>query len=267
MSIPISVIIITKNEEKNIYDCLNGLKEYSEIFVIDSFSIDKTKEIASSFANVKIINFKWKGQYPKKKQWSLDNVPAKNDWILLIDADEIYNDKINNEIAEKINKTGNNAFYICSNVFFQNHKLNYGRRNSKISLFKKGYAFFPEINDLHIKDFWEVEGHYQPTVNGKIGKLKNTYDHNNKNNFYNLMQKHDMYSTWQANIHENIYGNGLRGLLKKIFLNSRFTPLIAFIDSYFFKIGFLDGYYGYAYAKFRYNYYLQTYLKRLHRNS
>ena len=259
--IPVSVFVLTKNEEHNISECLNALKDYKEVFVIDSNSEDNTVNIAKGYKNVSVMNFDWDGKYPKKKQWAIENIKTNTDWILFIDADEVFNAELNEEVSKAI-KGKENAFLMAADVWFMDKKMKHGRKHSKILLLRKGFAHFPEINDLHVKHMWEVEGHYQPTIKGKVGKLKNKYEHNDKKGLYDMLEKHNMYSSWQAEVQDNIYGHGIRGIIKKLYHSLPFMPTMTFLDSYIFRLGFLDGQVGYDYAKFRAYYYWQTRIKK-----
>jgi glycosyltransferase involved in cell wall biosynthesis len=99
----VTVIIITKNEEKNIEKCLNACSPVSEIFVVDSKSNDRTVEIAKKFIPKKnVIDFQWNGMWPKKRQWSLLNLPISNEWVLMLDADMVPTKEFWNELNYKI---------------------------------------------------------------------------------------------------------------------------------------------------------------------
>ncbi len=76
--IPVSVIVMTLNEELNIVNCLKSLERFDEVFVVDSNSTDRTCQIAAEMG-AKPVNFSWNRQYPRKKQWSLDNLPFSHD--------------------------------------------------------------------------------------------------------------------------------------------------------------------------------------------
>ena len=93
----VSIIIMTKNEEARIEACLNGVRDFDDVWVVDSCSDDKTIEIAADMG-AQIFDFKWNEQYPKKKQWCLENVPVKHDFVFLVDADEIVTPELVEEI-------------------------------------------------------------------------------------------------------------------------------------------------------------------------
>ena len=90
----ISVIVITKDEEKNIFDCLKSVEWADEIIVVDSESSDKTIELAKKFTE-KIFIRMWEGYVPQKK-YALSL--ASNDWVLSLDADERMTEELKNEI-------------------------------------------------------------------------------------------------------------------------------------------------------------------------
>ncbi len=95
--IPVSVIVVTKNEEKRIERCLDALRGFDEIAVVDSQSTDATRDIARA-CGAKVVNFAWNGRYPKKFQWCLDNLALKHDWAFFVDADEIVTPELVEEI-------------------------------------------------------------------------------------------------------------------------------------------------------------------------
>ncbi|MBO1345905.1 MAG: glycosyltransferase [Hormoscilla sp. GUM202] len=106
--IPVSVLIPAKNEERNIRACLDILKRADEIFVVDSQSSDRTVEIAESFdkdpdyGQVRVVQFYYNGHWPKKKNWSLENLPFRNEWVLIVDCDERITTELWDEIATAI---------------------------------------------------------------------------------------------------------------------------------------------------------------------
>ena len=100
--LPITCVILTKNEEKAIWECLSSVDFCQQIIVVDSNSTDLTSKIVCDFGS-ELINFTWNGTYPKKKQWALQHPRVRNDWILLLDADERISIQLKNEIAGFMN--------------------------------------------------------------------------------------------------------------------------------------------------------------------
>jgi glycosyltransferase involved in cell wall biosynthesis len=84
---PISILIPAKNESANLAACLESCRFADEIVVIDSASTDGTREIAARFGAI-VVDFKWDGRFPKKKNWALAQVPWRHEWVFILDADE-----------------------------------------------------------------------------------------------------------------------------------------------------------------------------------
>src|SRR5580698_5260907 len=87
-SVPVSVIVPVKNEAENLNRCLPALTWADEIFVVDSQSTDETEKVAGAWG-ARVVQFHFNGTYPKKKNWALDQLPLRNEWVLIVDADEI----------------------------------------------------------------------------------------------------------------------------------------------------------------------------------
>ena len=96
----VSGLIITHNEEKNIREVLECFDFCDEIVIVDSFSTDRTLEIAETFPNVKIIQNKFEN-FTEQRNLALDN--AKNDWVLFLDGDERITPELKAEIIETLN--------------------------------------------------------------------------------------------------------------------------------------------------------------------
>src|SRR5579884_3933386 len=91
--LPVSVIIAARNEERNLPRCLEALRDTAEVFVIDSQSSDATPEIARSYG-AQVVQFHYRGGWPKKRQWALDTLPLNCEWVLLLDADEVLTEEL-----------------------------------------------------------------------------------------------------------------------------------------------------------------------------
>ena len=103
--VPVSVLIPAKNEESNLPACLESVARADEIFVVDSQSEDRSIEICEEFG-AKVVQFHFNGTWPKKKNWSLENLPFRNEWVLIVDCDERITDASWDEIFEKIQAPG-----------------------------------------------------------------------------------------------------------------------------------------------------------------
>ena len=160
-------------------DCIRSLRSFSEIIVVDSQSTDDTKRLALNL-NVSFVDFEWNGFYPKKRQWSLDNITFQNDWILFVDADERVSVELVEELREFMqnNSLSFSAGSIPIDYYFAGTKLRFGQRPKKTVLLRMGYVYFPIIDDLNAAGMGELEGHYQPLVNGKLKKFTNRIQHN-----------------------------------------------------------------------------------------
>src|SRR5262252_9137427 len=96
MTAPVSALVPTLNEEVNLAECLASLGWVDEIFVVDSFSSDRTIEVArAGGANVVQHAFE---SYSRQKNWALDTLPFRNDWVLIVDADERVTRELRREI-------------------------------------------------------------------------------------------------------------------------------------------------------------------------
>lgn len=103
----LTVIILTKDEELHIKRCLDNINDIAkEIFIIDSFSNDKTIEIAKEYPKVKILQHKWCNNYAMQFNWGLDNAPITGKWILRLDADEYLLPELITELTQKLSSLG-----------------------------------------------------------------------------------------------------------------------------------------------------------------
>ncbi len=252
--IPVSVLIVTKNAAEGLAATLESLEDFSEILVIDSHSTDGTRLIAAAH-KVPVIPYQWNGQYPKKRQWCLENVAVENEWILFLDADEIVTDALRREIADTLSDTKHAAFFLRGQPVFCGKPLKYGRWNNKIVLFRKGALRYPELPDTHTP-MGEIEGHVQPFVTGTVGQLKNALLHDAADDLDAWIDRHQRYAAWQAEIdaaNTNLSASerGARRIAKRFFAALPLRPVWVFMDSYVWKKGALDGSPGFHYATAR----------------
>lgn len=114
--LPITVIILTYNEEKNIDDCLKSVHGWvEEIFIIDSYSTDKTLEIVQKYTD-KIYPHPFENQ-AKQFNWALKNLPIKMEWVMRLDADERWTDEGFEELREIITNNKADGIYVKMKIF------------------------------------------------------------------------------------------------------------------------------------------------------
>lgn len=259
--IPVTVIIPVKNEEFHLVKCLECLKDFSEVIVVDSFSTDKTFQIVKDFG-VLYLNFEWNGNYPKKRNWTLLNVDILNDWILFIDADEYLTHDFIVELNKTILNTTHSAFWLNYSTYFLGRKLRFGDSMKKLALFKKGAAVYERVEENHWSDL-DMEVHEHPIVKGTIGKFRSIIEHRDFGDLTKFIKKHNSYSSWEASRFLSLDSMSITQLTKRqkmkyLFLKIGLLPVIYFILSYFIKLGFLDGKRGYYFAFYKACYYFDV---------
>ena len=219
----ISVIIITKDEEKNISDCLKSVEWADEIIVVDSESTDKTVELAKKFTQ-KVITKKWDGYVPQKK-YALNL--ANNKWVLSLDADERITPELKSEILGLPTDKFAGFKIRRKNFLLDKQITSCGWGNDyQLRLFLK------EKTDL--TDRLVHEGF---TVNGSIGELQNPMLHYTFSSFTEYFNKINYYTSLKAAELVNQKGkvNGWT-----IFSHTFSAFFMVFIK----KRGFKDGVYG-----------------------
>lgn len=264
--IPVSVIIPARNEEANLPACLTSLQRADEIFVVDSNSTDKSVEISESFG-AKVVQFEFNGRWPKKKNWSLDNLPFRNEWILIVDCDERITPELWDEIALAIENTEHDGYYLNRRVFFLGKWIRHGGKypDWNLRLFKHKAGRYENLGTEDIRNTGDNEVHEHVVIPGKVGYLKSDMLHEDFRDMYHWLERHNRYSNWEARVYYNILNgkddNGTIGaslfgdavqrkrFLKKIWVRLPFRPFLRFILFYIIYRGFLDGKAGYTYGR------------------
>ena len=218
--IKVSVYIICKNEEKHIKRVLESVKEFTEIIIVDSGSIDNTLEIAKNYTD-NIYHQEWMG-FAKQKEYARSL--CSNKWVLNLDADEELTQELKQEIINTIeeNKIDGLNIKISSSYLgkFNSEKSKFNRR---IRFFRKDLGYYPE-----------KLVHESIIVNGKIKKAKGfIYDYGTID-LKTHLDKINAYSSLRAE--EKFEKNKKSSLLKLLFV----FPL-AFFKSYIIKRSFLNG--------------------------
>ena len=99
--VPVSVVVPVKNEGHQLARCLESVHWAGEIVVVDSQSADDTVAVAER-CGARVVQFRQNGPWPKKKNWALENVPFRHEWVLLLDADEVLAPDADVEIARLV---------------------------------------------------------------------------------------------------------------------------------------------------------------------
>lgn len=244
--ISVSVLVTTKNEERNLARCLQSLERFKEIIVVDSDSHDGTVKIAESFG-VPVVNFTWNGRYPKKRQWCLDTLDLKYDRVFFIDADEEATPALCDEIAALDWRC---AGYFVKGLYVRDGELlRFGMHNKKLCLFDRREIEFPVVDDLDIPGMGEIEGHYQPVLKKglrkKTGSLRNHVLHHALEDMERYRARHDGYALWRGVMSaRNSFPKdpvAARQFLKKLFWHMPCKKLFLFVHYYFIHLGFLEG--------------------------
>src|SRR5271170_657846 len=100
-ALPVSVIVPVRNEARNLPRCLESLTGFGEVYVVDSQSTDETAALAQSHG-AKLIQFRYQGGWPKKRQWAMDTLALAYNWVLLVDADEAITPALEAEIKRAV---------------------------------------------------------------------------------------------------------------------------------------------------------------------
>ena len=260
--VPVSVIVGILNEAKNLPACLKAISWADEIFVVDSGSTDGSAAIAESFG-AKVVQFKFNGIWPKKTNWSLENLPFTHEWVLIVDADEILPPEAEEEIREvcTANARGFDGYFINRRFMFMGKWLNHAYHpNWVMRLFKHRLGRYEKLTDLPT-DSGDFEVHEHVIVNGKTGYLRSCEDHYAFPTVSEFVAKHNRYSNWEARLavdrltgksSKNSFshgGIGWRNVLKAISRHLPFRPFLRFFYIYILQGGFLDGREGYYFAR------------------
>lgn len=220
----ISVIIIVKNEENNIENCLHSVKWADEIILIDSGSTDKTIEIAKQFTD-KIYFNKWQG-FAKQKEYALSL--TSNEWVLSLDADERVSDELKNEI-ENLKTEDCDGYYILRDNYFLDEKITScgWADDYQLRLFNKNKT---KVSNRLVHEGFEVDG--------KTAKLKNTILHFTHTSLEKSIDKINHYTTLEAiEIKDKRKVGSVRILLR---------GFSAFFRFYISKGGYKDGFAGFC---------------------
>lgn len=218
----VTAIIPTYNEEANIERSLQSVQWADEIIVVDSFSTDRTVEIAEKLAH-KVVQHEYKNS-AAQKNWIIPQ--ATHPWIFLLDADEWVVPELREEVQQILRDgTDISAFWIKRQNYFFGKKIKYSgwQDDAVIRLFRKDNSRY---QDLHV--------HSEVETTGRVGWLKNKLHHNTYVKLPDLFAKLEKYTTWGA--YDRV------DKVKKVTLyHLMLKPMFRFFRHYILKLGILDG--------------------------
>jgi glycosyltransferase involved in cell wall biosynthesis len=259
--VPLTVLFTTRNEEANIERSLQSVAGFADqIFVLDSESDDRTVEIARRYADeVQNLAYEHGRIIPWIFQWGLDHLPIRNEWVLILEADQSLPPELKNEIAALLARPGvrENGFYIRRRQIFRGKAIRFGGYGNKylLKLFRRSQA---ELDP--------VEQDTRVYVRGTVGRLRAPLEEWNRKEdailFY--LQKHLRYAEAFAQEERERRRTGLPWKLtprllgtpdeRVLWLKSRWyrmplylRPALYFLYRYFFLLGILDGKNGFVF--------------------
>jgi glycosyltransferase involved in cell wall biosynthesis len=222
----VSAILTTFNEEANVAGCLESLLWCDEILVVDSFSTDRTPEIARSFGKVRFFQRTYFGS-ASQKNWAMDQVTS--DWILIFDADERCTPELQKEIEDLLAASPDHeAYTIKRRVYFLDRLIRFSgwQHDRVVRLVKNGSARYPNRRV-----------HADMITRGPAPILKNPMEHYMSDALDEYVRRIEKYSFWGA---AQNWKEGKKSGFLEIFGRS----IWRFLRTYLFQFGILDGMHG-----------------------
>lgn len=264
--VPVSVLIPVKNEKANIEACIKTVQWADEIVVVDSNSTDGTIALAEALG-AKVVQFNWDGKFPKKKNWALANVPWRNEWVLILDADEHILPELAEEIEREIKNPKADGYYINRRFMFMGGWLRHcGYYPSwNLRLFRHAIGRYERLEVAGDTRSGDNEVHEHVLLEGnRVAYLKHDMLHYAYPAIDVWVEKHNRYSNWEARVLNELhaeqaggklkaspFGNPLerKRWIKRVANRLPFRPTLRFIYHYIIKKGFLDGYRGLVFCR------------------
>jgi glycosyltransferase involved in cell wall biosynthesis len=274
---PISVIVPIRNEAENLDRCLDSVDWADEIFVVDSASTDESAAIAERHG-AKVVQFHFNGTWPKKKNWALENLPFRNEWVLILDADEVLPPEAGAEMNEAVSRPGIAGYWINRRFFFLGRWLRHSYYpNWNLRLFRHALGRYERLTEAETKS-GDNEVHEHVVVQGPTARLRCEMDHYAFPSVDIFVEKHNRYSNWEARVAvDGMLPQSAGGLshgrverrrrLKLMSQRLPFRPLLRFLYIFVWQKGFLDGRDGYYFARLHATYEFLSVVKtyELHR--
>jgi glycosyltransferase involved in cell wall biosynthesis len=261
MKVPVSIIIPIRNEASNLPRCLEAVAWADEIFVVDSNSTDGSQDIATRHGAT-VVQFRFNGTWPKKKNWALENLPFRHEWVFLLDADEVLPPETEEEFRRIVTdpKEVNAGYWINRRFMFMGRWLKHAYYpNWNLRLFKHRLGRYEKLTDVNTAS-GDNEVHEHVIVQGPTANLKSEMDHYAFPSVDVFVEKHNRYSNWEARVALDRFLRGSnnalqseqvgwRRRLKLLSQSLPFRPTLRFLYVYLWQRGFLDGREGYYFSR------------------
>jgi glycosyltransferase involved in cell wall biosynthesis len=256
MTAPVSVLVPTLDEELNLAECLSSVAWADEVFVIDSFSVDRTREIAQAHG-AQVVQHAFES-YSRQKNWALSTLPFRNDWVLIVDADERVTPDLRCEIETRLMDSHCDGYYVNRRLIFLGHWIRHA-------------GWYPSWNlrlfRHRLGRYDDREVHEHVVLNGTAGYLRHDLLHQDRRGLEAFVARHNRYSTLEAAARfkaERDAPDRARlpvsplssPVQRKRFVRERIwprvigKPLALFVYMYVLRRGFLDGRAGLALCVF-----------------
>jgi len=252
-----SVLILTLNEELNIERCIASLKNCNDIVILDSFSSDNTLNLANKYDNVRVYKRDF-DNYANQRNYGLTDISYTNDWLLMLDADEVVPDELDEEIKNALNTVESN---VC--MFRMRRKDHFmGRWLKHSSGYPTWFGRLMRIGRVIIER--EINEEYH--TDGDVNYLnEHIYHYPFNKGVQEWFEKHNRYSSMEAleyynkktdlkTLQTKILNSDpviRRAGLKQLIYSLPFRPLVMFLSLYFLRRGFLDGRAGFNFCVLR----------------
>jgi glycosyltransferase involved in cell wall biosynthesis len=269
---PPSVVVLTKDEEVNIEACLQTLSFSDDIVVLDSYSTDRTVEMARRHPNVRVVQRHFDTEW-KQRNYGLQDIPYKHPWVYICDADERVPQGLVDEMMQKINTPS--LPYMAFRLRYKNMYLGKWIKHASgypvwlIRLVRPEYVSY-EVRETNI----------HPIVRGPIGELRGHFIHYSFNSgLKRWFQKHNFYSTREAREGVKVRREGMpsfnalrsddpiirRRALKNLSYSLTGRAIWRFADTYLIRGGWLDGTAGFHYSLMisMYEYWIELKMREL----
>jgi len=240
--VKLSVLILAKNEERNIGDCIKSCRFADDILIIDDGSTDRTQEIAEKLG-ARVIYHSMNGDWGAQQTFAIQQ--AKYPWIFFIDADERCTPELAEEITKTVEKNEQYAYWIKRKNKFKNNVASHGS-------LRPDYV----CRLMPAKGSY-VEGEVHPAIITPYEnkKLKAHMYHFTYDNWEQHLNKINKYTTLAAEKYKH------QGKEVSFFRDVVLRPLWAFFKEYIIDLGFLDGKIGWVFAVAHYYYTTMKYAK------